>query len=196
MGHTVKCDTFRSKNEWLMQAWIARPQLSSSTTQSSITTNGGNLWGGKSVEKFSFIESSKGRVSKIFIPDTSFSETGISPASLQNALVPCLPSESNKKYYLTHVTFLRVMYQSNLQYSPWEYPSYLTKHTWGGGGGAGIWHQWLLLGWAIWIYIGGLGEIWTNCLNAVFIILAISLLYCSWLLIKIIVWAVVQKNDM
>lgn len=58
-----------------MQAWITRPQLSLSTTQSSITTVGGILWHKALVGKFSFIYSAVGRVSKIFIPNTSLSET-------------------------------------------------------------------------------------------------------------------------
>lgn len=98
IGCKVKWDILRSRIEWLMQAWIARPQLSASMTQSSITTNGGILLHGKSVEKFPLIESySIGRVSKIFIPDTSFSDTGISPASLQNAFVPWRPVNTVKQ---------------------------------------------------------------------------------------------------
>ena len=84
-------------NKWLVQAWIARAQFLPSTTASSITTTGGILCFGRSVATwFCFNKLFEERMSKIFIPETSLSETGRLTASLQNAVVPWRPTGKMK----------------------------------------------------------------------------------------------------
>ena len=93
----VTRDIFNSMNKLLVQAWIARAQFLASTTASSITTTGGLLRFGRSLAiLFCLNKLFEERMSKIFIPETSLSETGRLTASLQNAVVPWKPTEKNE----------------------------------------------------------------------------------------------------
>lgn len=91
ISRMVTWDIFKSMTESPVQAWITRSQFLWLTTASSITTIGGILCLGSSVVAFCLIESGVGRVSRIFIPATSLSETGRFIANLQNAVVPWTP---------------------------------------------------------------------------------------------------------